>query len=58
MRFLALILSSMALFAGCASTTTGPSASPAMSAQTECERGGGTWRSVPGTCEQGGGGGY
>jgi hypothetical protein len=42
--------------AGCGAST----APTVFSAQTQCERNGGTWRSASGTCqfESGGGGGY
>jgi len=37
--------------AGCVSSQSAPAASPRMSAQIECERGGGVWRAALNFCE-------
>jgi hypothetical protein len=51
-RLVSIVLFGALALAGCSSaTTTSPSASPASSAQVECERNGGAWRAALGFCE-------
>jgi hypothetical protein len=49
------VLGALLLIVGLAGC--GPSAAPVATAQQQCERGGGVWRSAIGTCERGAGGG-